>query len=265
MQMISEVMTREVVFVSPDQSLQQVAQMMNDMHVGVLPVCDGDRLVGMITDQDISVLSSFAGKAADESRVDEAMSADVQWCFEDQSLDEVMQQLADSPFRSVPVVTHDEAHRLVGIVALGDLESGADATKKSGAGQAAEKVSAASQNVQSNQAGAEKQAAGAGASADKGGGKTVGAPGAAFAPGVPAEKDAIGGLPSDEITGAGRRGRVGFAGDPGGLSPADIEESQRAAAAGAEGGEESARTAAKEGSTDAKRDAGTAGTSGAKP
>jgi CBS domain-containing protein len=126
MQMISEVMTRNVRFVSPQESLQHAAHMMDDLDIGVLPVCDGERLVGMITDRDITV-----GATSADARVEEAMSADVPWCFEDQTVDEVMQQLAESQIRRVPVVSHDDAHRLVGIVALGDLATkSADVAKK---------------------------------------------------------------------------------------------------------------------------------------
>jgi CBS domain-containing protein len=283
MQMVSEVMTRGVMFVSPQESLQQAAQMMDDMNVGMLPVCDGERLVGMITDRDITVRSASKGKAPGESRVEEAMSADVRWCFEDQSLEEVMQQMADSQIRRVPVVSHDEAHRLVGIVALGDLATRTDETKKQEVEQVVEKVSSPSEPDRSQQAGAvnasaagggTKPGAGAGAAADIDAGKIVGAPGAAIAPGAPAgDKDAIGPFLDDEITGKGRQGRVGFAGDPGGLSPADIEESQRAAAGGAASGAESASTggtagaAGAAGGTDAAagaRGVGTAGSPDAK-
>jgi CBS domain-containing protein len=123
MQIVSDVMTRNVMFVSPQESLLRAAQMMDELNVGSLPVCDGERLVGMVTDRDITVRGTAAGKAPRDAHVDEVMSADVRWCFEDQALDEVMQQMADTQIRRVPVVSHDESHRLVGIVALGDLRS----------------------------------------------------------------------------------------------------------------------------------------------
>ncbi len=130
MQMISDVMTRNVRFVSPQENLQRAAQIMDELNVGSLPVCDGDRLVGMVTDRDITVRGTAAGKVPQDAHVDEVMSGDVRWCFEDQPLDEVMQQMADTQIRRVPVVSHDESHKLVGIVALGDL-----ATKTSGSKQ----------------------------------------------------------------------------------------------------------------------------------
>jgi CBS domain-containing protein len=121
MQMVSEVMTRNVEFVSPREKLQRAAQMMDQLNVGVLPVCEGDRLVGIITDRDITIRATAAGKSPSEAHVDEVMSTDVQWCFEDQPLHELVIQMADTQIRRVPVISHDDARTLIGIVALGDL------------------------------------------------------------------------------------------------------------------------------------------------
>lgn len=133
MQMVSEVMTRNVQFVTPQENLQRAAQLMDELNVGALPVCEGDHLVGMVTDRDITVRATAAGRAPTEARVEEVMSGDVRWCFEDQSLDEVMRQMADTQIRRVPVVSHDEQHKLIGIVALGDI-----ATKAGEGGQGME-------------------------------------------------------------------------------------------------------------------------------
>lgn len=121
MQMISEVMTRDVRFVSPQENLQRAAQMMDELNVGALPVCDGDRLIGMVTDRDITVRGTAAGRTPQDAHVEEVMSGDVRWCFEDQPLDEVLQQMAGTQIRRVPVVSHDDQHKLIGIVALGDV------------------------------------------------------------------------------------------------------------------------------------------------
>lgn len=121
MQTVSEVMTRSVHVVSPHDSLQRAAQMMDELDVGALPVCDGERLIGMVTDRDITVRGTAAGRAPDDAQVEDVMSTDVHWCFEDQPLDEVLRQMADTQIRRVPVLSHDEERRLVGIVALGDM------------------------------------------------------------------------------------------------------------------------------------------------
>ncbi|HVL76292.1 MAG TPA: CBS domain-containing protein [Noviherbaspirillum sp.] len=130
MQTVSQLMTRNVQVVSPHETIRRAAQMMDELNVGALPVCDGERLVGMITDRDITVRATSAGMAPDEAHVDEVMSADVRWCYEDQPLDEVMQQMADTQIRRVPVVSHDDARRLLGIVSLGDIATKANSGNK---------------------------------------------------------------------------------------------------------------------------------------
>ncbi len=121
MQRISEVMTRNVQAISPQDTVRSAALIMDQLNVGALPVCDGERLVGMVTDRDITVRAVSAGFVPDETKVDDVMSTDVRWCFDDQPLDDVMRQMANTQIRRIPVISHDEAQRLVGIVSLGDL------------------------------------------------------------------------------------------------------------------------------------------------
>jgi CBS domain-containing protein len=116
---IADVMTRDVRVISPDRSVRDAARLMDEINVGVLPVCDGRRLVGILTDRDIAVRSTAAGIAPDRHRVAEIMTDDVEWCFEDDDVDEVIRRMGRMQIRRVPVV--DRGKRLVGIVALGDL------------------------------------------------------------------------------------------------------------------------------------------------
>lgn len=119
MHTISEVMTHGVTVISPTDNLQQAAQMMKDWNVGALPVCEGKRLVGMITDRDITIRATADGKSPSDVRVAEVMTDQVLWCFEDQRVGEVMQQMGDRQIRRIPVLNHDM--QLVGIISLGDL------------------------------------------------------------------------------------------------------------------------------------------------
>ncbi len=121
MQTVAEVMSRNAQVVAPWDSLQRAAQLMDELDVGALPVCDGEQLVGMVTDRDLAVRGIAAGKSPQDAHIDEVMSAQVRWCFEDQPLDEVITQMADSQIRRIPVVSHDDQRRLVGIVSLGDV------------------------------------------------------------------------------------------------------------------------------------------------
>ena len=115
---ISKCMTREVQVVTPEQTLRDAARMMAEIDAGVLPVRDGDRLVGMITDRDIAIRAVAEGKSPD-TPVSEAMSREVLYCFDDQELEDVARNMADIKVRRLPVLNRDK--RLIGIVSLGDL------------------------------------------------------------------------------------------------------------------------------------------------
>lgn len=120
MQTIREVMTPDVQTISPQETIQRAAQMMDDLNVGAIPVCDGDKLVGMITDRDITVRSVAAGQSPDQCFVGDVMSTDVRTCYSNQDIDEVMNTMGDVQIRRVPVIDA-QSKQLVGIVSLGDI------------------------------------------------------------------------------------------------------------------------------------------------
>jgi CBS domain-containing protein len=115
----SDVMTREVQTIRPGQSLREAARPMDELNGGILPVCDGRRLVGMITDRDITVRSTSAGQNPEKTQVQDVMTAEVHWCFEDDDTSDVARLMSDVQIRRIPVV--DRNKHLVGIIALGDL------------------------------------------------------------------------------------------------------------------------------------------------
>jgi CBS domain-containing protein len=120
MQTIQDVMTRDVRTISPEETVRRAAQMMDELNVGSIPVCDGQKLVGMITDRDITVRSTAAGQAPDKTRVGDVMSTDVRTCHADQTVDEVLGEMGDVQIRRVPVIDQ-QSHQMVGIVSLGDM------------------------------------------------------------------------------------------------------------------------------------------------
>lgn len=120
MQTISDVMTRDVQTISPQDTVRHAAQMMDELNVGAIPVCDGDRLVGMITDRDITVRSVAAGQQPDATCVSDVMSTDVRTCYSNQAVDEVLGQMGDVQIRRVPVLDQ-QSQQLIGIVSLGDM------------------------------------------------------------------------------------------------------------------------------------------------
>lgn len=115
---VREAMTREVRLARPEQSIRDAAKQMAEMDIGALPVEENDRLVGMITDRDIAVRAVAQGRGPG-TPVREIMSTEIKYCFEDQSVDEVTQNMGDLRIRRLPVVNRDK--RLVGILSLGDL------------------------------------------------------------------------------------------------------------------------------------------------
>lgn len=120
---IRDVMTPDVRTIAPSSTIREAAQTMAETDVGLLPVADNDRLVGILTDRDIAVRAVAAGLAPD-TPVSEAMSPEIKYCFEDDDLDDVCANLADQQLRRLPVVDRDK--NLVGIVSLADLANRGD-------------------------------------------------------------------------------------------------------------------------------------------
>lgn len=119
MTQVSEAMTRGVRAIAPNEKIVAAAQAMEELNIGVLPVCEGDRLVGIVTDRDIVVRGVAQALELKDTTVSEVMSEDAIWCFEDQSLDEVQDRMSHAQIRRVPVV--DREQHLVGMLSLADL------------------------------------------------------------------------------------------------------------------------------------------------
>ena len=126
---VSDCMTRDVRLTGPNQTLREAAALMAELDVGVLPVGENERLIGMITDRDIAVRGVACGRGP-ESMVREVMTDDVKYCFADQTLEEVSRNMGDIQVRRLPVV--DREKRLVGIISLSDIANGEGATDEAG-------------------------------------------------------------------------------------------------------------------------------------
>jgi CBS domain-containing protein len=123
---VSEIMTRGVECTHPETSLDEAANRMRQLDVGLLPVCDHDRLIGMVTDRDITVRATAEALDPLTSQVRDVMTPRVSWCFEDDDVRVAGQKMKDEQIRRLPVMDHNR--RMVGIVSLGDIaiESGDD-------------------------------------------------------------------------------------------------------------------------------------------
>jgi CBS domain-containing protein len=121
---VCDAMSRDVQIASPKQSIRDAARIMAKIDAGALPVGENDRLVGVITDRDIAIRAVAEGKAP-TTKIRDVMSQEVLYCFDDQDLEEVAQNMGEMKIRRLPVVNRDK--RLVGIISLGDLARKEDA------------------------------------------------------------------------------------------------------------------------------------------
>jgi len=136
---VSDVMTRDVETIPPDASLQQAAQAMEAIGVGSLPVCDGRRLVGTLTDRDIVVRGVAAGRSPIEMLVRECMTKDISYAFEDEDAEEVLGRMRTLQVRRLAVL--DKEKNLIGIVSLGDIATEPRAANLREVGEAIAEVS----------------------------------------------------------------------------------------------------------------------------
>jgi len=132
---VSDVMTRDVQTVTPDQTAQEAANFMLSADAGSIPVTEGDRLIGMITDRDIAVRGVAKGHGP-ETPVRELMTSDIISARDDDDVEEAATKMSEAQVRRLPVI--DGQQKLCGIVSLGDLSRETDGST---AGQVLEGVS----------------------------------------------------------------------------------------------------------------------------
>lgn len=127
---LKDVMTSNVEVVHPNAMLQDAAKKMRDLDIGSLPVCDGQRLVGTLTDRDITIRAIADGRDPKATPVRETMTPQIVYCFEDQPVEEAAKLMKERQIRRLPVISRDK--RLVGIVSLGDLAVDTDNARMAG-------------------------------------------------------------------------------------------------------------------------------------
>ena len=116
---VRDIMTRDVRVASPSDNLKRAAQIMEEHDFGMLPVGDEGRLVGMLSDRDITIRAVARGVSPDSGKVRDIMSAEVKYVYDDDTVEDAARSMSDLQVRRLPVLDRDK--RLVGIVSLGDL------------------------------------------------------------------------------------------------------------------------------------------------
>ncbi|PTL84605.1 CBS domain-containing protein [Vitiosangium sp. GDMCC 1.1324] len=140
MKTLKDVMTQDVEVLEPDATLRQAAEMMRQFNIGPVPICEGGRLVGMVTDRDIVVRGLALGHDPNTSTVSAVMTREIEVIHQDASLKEAAALMAANQIRRLPVVDDDE--NLVGILSLADLTR---ATSETASGWTLEEISKPSQ------------------------------------------------------------------------------------------------------------------------
>ncbi len=112
-------MTQPVQSIGPDATIREAAQKMKIFNVGVLPVCERGQLVGILTDRDIAIRSTAEGRQPEREQVRYLMSTDVEYCYEDDSIEAAAEKMEKKQVRRLPVLDHDQA--LQGILSVSDL------------------------------------------------------------------------------------------------------------------------------------------------
>lgn len=134
---VNEVMTRNVEFIQPNDSLQMAARKMRDQDIGFLPVYEGDELIGVVTDRDIAVRAVADGMNPEAIIGRELVTSPVVYCFEDQNVEEAARLMSDNQVRRLVVVDRKN-NQPVGVISLGDL---AGTVKEKTAGKTLESIS----------------------------------------------------------------------------------------------------------------------------
>jgi CBS domain-containing protein len=116
---IRDIMTRNVEVIHPNTFIRDAAKMMNTLNVGLLPVCDGEQLVGVLSDRDITIRSAAIGLEPRKTRAGQVMTAEVIYCFDDQDIEEATKLMEEKQIRRLLILNRDK--QLVGFVSLGDV------------------------------------------------------------------------------------------------------------------------------------------------
>jgi len=126
---LKEIMTSEVEVIHPNDTLQTAARKMHDRDIGFLPVCDGDRLIGVLTDRDLITRALAEGTESKAMLGRDLVTSPAIYCFDDQNVDEAAKLMHDNQIRRLVILSRDK--RMVGVISLGDLAMNID-DKKSG-------------------------------------------------------------------------------------------------------------------------------------
>lgn len=115
---VKDVMTKSLATLAPEDTVERAAQLMREHNIGSLPVCDGDKVIGIITDRDITLRSTAEGENSQRQTVRDIMSSNPVIVSPEIEAREAARIMSERQIRRLPVV---EDNSLVGMLSLGDL------------------------------------------------------------------------------------------------------------------------------------------------
>ncbi|WP_229008594.1 CBS domain-containing protein [Methylophilus sp. Leaf408] len=117
--LISQIMTPEVIVASPNDTLRSAARTMLEHDLGILPICENDGLIGMLSDRDITIRAVARGLSLDDTRISQLLGTEARYVFDDQTVQEAAHEMKQFQIRRLPVL--DRENQLVGIISLADI------------------------------------------------------------------------------------------------------------------------------------------------
>jgi len=127
---VSDVMTKNIKVIPHNATVRDAAKLMKDIDTGFVPVIDSENVIGVITDRDIVLRSAAEGHNPNETKVEEVMTREFFFLYEDEDVTEAAKVMSEQQVRRLPVVNRQE--ELVGVVSLGDLSVDVNNDKMSG-------------------------------------------------------------------------------------------------------------------------------------
>jgi CBS domain-containing protein len=127
---LKDIMTKNPKVIPANASVRDAARLMKDIDTGAIPVIENNQVVGMVTDRDIVLRSTAEGRNPNETKIDDVMTHEFYFCYEDQDVKDAAKLMQEKQIRRLPIVNHDK--HLVGIVSLGDLSVDVGNDKLSG-------------------------------------------------------------------------------------------------------------------------------------
>ena len=116
---VKDAMHKGVDWVSPDTPVSELAKLMREHDIGAIPIGENDRLIGMVTDRDITMRAVAEDRLPSSTSVRDVMSEKIYYCFEDDDVEEAARCMAENQVRRLPILNRDK--RLTGIVSLADI------------------------------------------------------------------------------------------------------------------------------------------------